>query len=68
MERSFAKKNKNDKIWWCDDHEAFGKLEFSFDKKKIFNAWTDYPSKLNKEQKQLFDKENPFWADFLTHM
>lgn len=36
----------------------------SFDKKTIFNIFADYPHKLTKEQKEIFDKENPYWADF----
>nr|DAS28633.1 MAG TPA: hypothetical protein [Caudoviricetes sp.] len=31
---------------------------FSFDKKKEFNFWQDYPNKLTKEQRAIFDKEN----------
>jgi len=26
----------------------------------------DYPKKFTKEEKELFDKENPFWADFFS--
>jgi hypothetical protein len=37
---------------------------FSFDKTTEFNMFHDYPYKLTKEQKQIFDKENPEWADF----
>ena len=33
-------------------------------KKTTFNMFADYPHKLNAEQKAIFDKENPFWADF----
>lgn len=37
---------------------------FSFDKTTEFNMFHDYPYKLTKEQKQIFDKEKPEWADF----
>ena len=30
----------------------------------IYNMFADYPNKLTPQQKELFDKENPFWADF----
>ena len=59
------KENKNDKIWWLDNgDEVKGEFIFSFDKKTEFNLFADYPYKLTKEQKAVFDKENPDWADF----
>lgn len=66
MLSDFYKNNKTDKIWWIDDMEHVGRFLFSFDKKKIFNLFEDYPHKLTKEQKALFDKENPYWADFFS--
>lgn len=60
----FYKNNKNDSIWWVDNYDSVGVRLFSFDKKKIFNLFSDYPYKLTKEQKAIFDKENPYWADF----
>lgn len=57
MERMFFKHEPEDKIWWVRDDNL--QLRFSFDKKKIFNLYRDYPQKLTKEQKELFDKENP---------
>lgn len=64
MLSDFYKKNENDSIWWCDEIDSFGQHLFSFDKKKIFNLFEDYPHNLTKEQKEIFDKENPYWADF----
>ena len=59
----FYKDNPNDKVWWVNNHSV-GEFEFSFDKKTIFNLFADYPHKLTAEQKAIFDKENPQWADF----
>lgn len=71
---NFYKDNKTDKIWRVEELEllpgnmcervSFGKVLFSFDKKNIFNLWTDYPHKLTPEQVELFKKEKPEWASF----
>ncbi len=58
------KNNPTDKIWWVDTSDRDGVFEFSFDRKEVFNMFRDYPHKLTPEQKAIFDKENPFWADF----
>ena len=63
-EYSFYKENQNDKVYWVDNPNVKGELLFSFDKDIVFNLFADYPAKLTKEQKQIFDKENPYWADF----
>lgn len=64
MSNNFYKNNENDKIWWIDNIEQKGVHLFSFDKKKIYNLFEDYPWNLSKEEKQIFDKENPYWKDF----
>ena len=66
MLSDFYKQNKNDKIWWIDDLDTKGVFLFSFDKKKIFNLFRDYPYKLTKEQIKSFDAENPYWKDFFA--
>lgn len=53
------KKDKNDLIWWIDDFDKRGPLLFTFDLKKVFNYWSDYPDNLTPEQKEIFDRENP---------
>lgn len=60
----FYKNNPADKIWWIDKLDTVGEFLFSFDKKKIYNLFRDYPYKLSKEEQRIFDAENPFWADF----
>lgn len=66
MPARFYKEKKTDKIWWVDNPEVIGELLFSFDKKKIFNLFQDYPWELSAEQKAIFDRENPYWADFFS--
>lgn len=58
------KNKETDTIWWKDDPTVIGVWIFSFDKTTEFNMLHDYPYKLTKKQKQIFDKENPEWADF----
>ena len=60
----FYKNHPSDQIWWIDNPDKIGEWLFSFDKKNIFNMFADYPHNLTSEQKEIFDEENPFWADF----
>lgn len=63
----WVKNNPTDKVWWLDNaEETKGEWLFSFDRKTIYNMFSDYPSKLTAEQKELFDKENPYWAEFFS--
>ena len=61
----FYKKNDTDITWWVNNRKRVGEHLFTFDKKKIFNLFRDYPYELTKEEKEIFDRENPYWADFL---
>lgn len=68
MEQSnkFYKNSPGDKIWWVDNRGTVGEWLFSFDKKKVFNMFEDYPHNLTPEQKAIFDKENPYWKEFFS--
>ena len=59
-DRNFYKKKRSDTVWWLK--ETGGEHKFSFDKETVFNLLTDYPDKLTPEQKEIFDKENPYWV------
>lgn len=63
---SFYKKHLRDKVWWVDTSDREGLFLFSFDRREIFNLFKDYPHKLTPEQKAIFDKENPYWAEFFS--
>lgn len=58
----FYKHNESDKIWWKNG--GIGEWLFSFDKIKIYNMFQDYPQNMTADEVEVFDKENPFWADF----
>lgn len=62
----FFKNKRTDKIWWLDSSDKVGEWVFTFDKKTLFNMFADYPYKLTPEEKAIFDKENPYWADFFA--
>ena len=65
MRDRFYKENPNDKIWWLDNvDETTGEFIFSFDRKKTYNLFADYPHNMTAEEVRIFDAENPFWADF----
>lgn len=64
-ENRFYKIKPTDKIWWVEPNGTKDEFLFSFDKKKIYDLFSDY-HKLTKKQKAIFDKENQFWHDFMN--
>ena len=54
----------NNKVKWLRTPERKGEFLFTFDGERVFNLFRDYPHELTVEQKEVFDKENPSWADF----
>ena len=64
---NWFKNDPADVIWWADNgNESKGEWLFSFDKKKVFNMFADYPHALTAQQKAIFDQENPYWAEFFS--
>ncbi len=51
-------------VTWIENPETVGEMLFTFDGKRIFNLFSDYPYELSKEEKKAFDEANPFWAEF----
>lgn len=60
----FYKEKEADAVWWVDDFNSVGKHLFSFDKKKIYNLFADYPYNMTAEEVAIFSKENPYWREF----
>lgn len=59
------KNNDTDLIWWLDNGgETKGEFVFSFDRKKQYNMFADYPHNMSAKEVAIFNEENPFWADF----
>ena len=58
------KDEPNDTIWWLEVLNQKGLWLFSFDKEKIYNLFEDYPWNMTEEQVEIFDREQPYWADF----
>lgn len=63
---NFFHVNEGDRVWWTHDLENVGRFLFSFDKKKIYNLFGDYPSKLSEEELDIFNAENPYWVEFFS--
>ncbi|MTB35444.1 hypothetical protein GKS24_05250 [Streptococcus uberis] len=60
------RKNSDSKVWWIDEINIRGRHLFSFDKQKIYNVFEDYPHNLTKIEKNIFDNEERYWADFFN--
>ncbi len=56
-------KEKGRRVWWEDTKEV-GPLIVSFDRKKRYNLWLDYPGNFTEEEKKIFDSEEKYWANF----
>lgn len=65
MQNKWFKNEETDTIWWLDNSdEVNGIFIFSFDKKKQYNLFEDYPHNMKPEEVVIFNNENPFWQDF----
>ena len=51
----FYKESEESKVWWIDKIGVIGEFLFSFDKKKIYNLFLDYPHNMTKEEVKIFD-------------
>lgn len=57
----FMKKSESALISWVVP-TAYGDQRFSFDRKKIYDFWKDYPEKLSNEEQAIFRNECPYLA------
>lgn len=51
-------------VYFVDQPDRIGMLYFTFDGKKLYNLFQDYPYALKPSEKEIFDKEFPKWAEF----
>ncbi len=63
MNTIFIKKRQRPS-WWVNTVDRVGLYLFTFDRKKIYNLFSDYPHNLSPEEKKIFDEENPYWKKF----
>ena len=62
--KTLFRKNRGDKVWWVEEDDVYGNMEFTFDKKKVYNLFRDYPEKLSVKEWMVFNEENPYWKNF----
>ena len=60
------KEHPKDKTVWLAQPDVIGEYIFHIEggSGKIYNMFADYPHNMNPNDKKVFDRENPFWADF----
>lgn len=63
----FYKENEKSRVWWIDNLGVLGEHLFSFDKKKIYNIFLDYPHNLTEGEKKIFDEDEPYWREFFKN-
>lgn len=63
----FYRHSKNDRVYWTAPIDTIGQICFSFDRKKIYNLFSDFPHRLSKADIDIFCEENPYWASFFEN-
>ena len=56
--------NDGDRIWWLDNYPVIGEFIFSFDKRKQYNLYEDYPDRLSVKEWLVFNAENDYWYKY----
>lgn len=59
----YKEESEDDKVLFIRQQNVCGQIEFTFDKETIYNFFEDYPEKLTKSQRKLFDKEHPYYKE-----
>lgn len=62
---TFYREGTDKKTWWKTNEDGSISHEFTFDRKKIFHLFKDYPEALTPEEQETFDKENQYWVGFM---
>ena len=62
----FYKDSEESKAWWISRIGVIAEFLFSFDQKKIYNLFLDYPHNMTEEEVRIFDRENSYWRDFFS--
>ena len=62
----FYKDSEESKVWRIYRIGVIGEFLFSFNKKKIYNLFLDYPHNMTEEELRIFDRENSYWRDFFS--
>ena len=62
-----TKDNENKRVWWTAPVGTVGTVLFSFDGKRLYNLWRDYPFNLSEEEQEIFREDEPFWYKKLGH-
>lgn len=52
----FYKETKDAKIWHTAKNDKIGEINISFERKKIYNLFADYPNHMSKEEVEIFEK------------
>lgn len=65
---TWEKENPDDTVEWADTGELFdGLFLFRFGPGgRVFNLFRDYPEKLTPDELAIFNRENPYWAEFFA--
>ena len=67
--KQWKKDSPNNSVWWLvevDEEIDEDDYVFSFDKKRRYHLFRDYPMKLTPEELEIFNKEYPFWRRYLV--
>lgn len=62
---TFYREGPGKKTWWKLSEDGSISHEFTFDRKRIFHLFKDYPTELTPAELEIFDKENAYWAGFI---
>ena len=58
--------SNNQPVYFIYKPDRIGEMIFTFDGKRKYNLFRDYPKALTPTQKQIFDKTFPFWARYFS--